>query len=335
MEKYLGKTLILDGSYFCHRALHTPALQELRTSTGLASGGVFGFFRMFQSEIKRFPGYFPIVCWDKGLSKRRTELYEDYKANRQRQEADALVAAGLAEPDIEGKNYIEEYHRQRNDIIQILKTFGVPSLLIPGWEGDDLMYLISKVTDDAVLISDDKDMIQLVSPTLKIRRAMRDELITWEDSDPCYRHPHYTIAKAICGDVSDNIPQVAKGVGSVAAEKLADIMDKGNNLDEFKDYLHDFVENDTCSLVNKANKVLKNWNQFSINYQLTDLRLVEAPPGFENLLKTLITGVIGNSNLMMAYTMLGKYEMTTIFPDQINAMLALSVGQVLKKEGIE
>lgn len=331
MEKYLGKVLIIDGSYMCHRALHTPAMQELKTSTGIPSGGVFGFFRMFQSEIKKWSGYYPIVCWDKGLSKRRTDLYEDYKANRQRKEADALIAAGLMPPDDEGRKYIEEYHRQRNDIIQILKAMGVPSLLIPGWEGDDLMYLISKVTDDAVLISDDKDMIQLVSPTLKIRRAMRDELITWEDSDPSYRHPHYTIAKAICGDASDNIPQVAKGVGGTSAEKLASAMESGTNLDEFKELLIKFAEESTGAIVKKANAVLENWNQFSINYQLTDLRLVEPPAGFEDILKNLITGVIGHSNILLSYSMIGRYEMTTIFPDQINAILAVSAGQVLKE----
>lgn len=88
MRKYLNKVLIIDGSYTLHRALHTPALQELVTTTGIKSGGVFGFLRMLQSEVKKFLGYFPIICWDKGLAKRRTELYPDYKANRKRMSAD-------------------------------------------------------------------------------------------------------------------------------------------------------------------------------------------------------------------------------------------------------
>ena len=67
------------------------------TSTGIKSGGVYGALRMLQAEMKKFSGYFPIVCFDRGLSKRRLELYPDYKCNISRQEADALIAAGLAE----------------------------------------------------------------------------------------------------------------------------------------------------------------------------------------------------------------------------------------------
>ena len=114
MKKYLNKVMIVDGSYMLHRALHTPALQELRTSTGMKSGGVFGTLRILQAEIKKFPGYFPIFCFDKGLAERRTQLYPDYKANRERKVADQLLATGV---DLEEDDYLEEYHRQRADLI--------------------------------------------------------------------------------------------------------------------------------------------------------------------------------------------------------------------------
>lgn len=329
MKKYLNKVLIVDGSYMLHRALHTPALQELRTTTGMKTGGVFGTLRILQAEIKKNPGYFPIFCFDKGLAERRTTLFPDYKANRQRHSADALLAAGEAG---EVDDYLEEYHRQRADLIQILKALGIPSLLIPGWEGDDLQYLLSKVTDDGIVLSDDKDMIQLVSPEIKVRRAMKDETITWDGSDPYYHHPHYTIVKSICGDPSDNIPQVAAGLAWKGADKIASIIDGLESFSDYKPALEEFIEeNPKGATTTKIKNLLKNWDQFVINYNLTDLRLVESPEGFEAMLKDLITGVVGRPNLMKAYKLIGAYEMNSIFPDQIIFSLSAASSQLLKR----
>lgn len=329
MKKYLNKVLIVDGSYMLHRALHTPALQELKTSKGVKSGGVFGTLRILQAEIKKCPGYFPIFCFDKGLSERRTTLYPDYKANRKRQSADSLIASGV---EGEVDDYLEEYHRQRSDLIQILKSLGIPSLLIPGWEGDDLQYLLSKVTDDGIVLSDDKDMIQLVSPEIKIRRAMQNETISWDESDPYYHHPHYTIVKSICGDGSDNIPQVASGLGWKGADKVASLIDSLESFSEYKPALEKYVENNPKgSLTSKVKKLLDNWDQFVVNYNLTDLRLVVPPEGFESMLKDLVTGVVGHSNLMKAYQLIGQYEMSSIFPDQIIFALSAASSQLLKK----
>lgn len=327
MKKYLNKVLIIDGSYCLHRALHTPGLQELCTSTGIKSGGVFGVLRILQSEIKRFPGYFPIFCWDKGLSDRRTALYPDYKHQREREEADSLIAAGLSDPD----EYLLEYRRQRADVIAILKSLGIPSLLLPGWEGDDLMWILSESCKDGVILSDDKDMIQLVSPSIKIRRAMKDEVIDWDISDEYYHHPRFTIRKSIVGDGSDNIPQVAAGVGDKTADTIADLI-KDVSYDEYKNKLTEVSNDCKPSLKKKIDKVLENWSQFEINYQLTDLRLVEPPVGLEQMIKDLITITVGHSNIMRAYQLIGVYEMNSIYPDQILGMIAASSLQVLIKE---
>lgn len=77
--------------------------------------------------------------------------------------------------------------------------------------------------------------------------------------------------------------------------------------------------------------LLDNWDQFVVNYNLIDLRLVESPPGFERMIKDLITSVVGHSNIMNAYRLLGMYEMNTIYPDQIIGTLAASAAQLIKK----
>lgn len=326
MEKYLNKIMIIDGSYVLHRSLKTPGLQELETESGMKTGGVFGALRILQSEIRKFPGYFPIFCFDKGLSKRRTELYPDYKANRKRQAADSLIAAGV---EGEQDNYLEEYRRQRADLIEILKSLGIPSLLITGWEGDDLQYLLTKVCEEGVLVSDDKDMIQLVSPTIKIRRSMVDQLIEWETCDSYYHHPRFTIRKSIVGDPSDNIPKCAPGVGDKGADQIAQLIEN-ESFEEYKETLERYCEESPKGLGKKVSKLLDNWDQFLVNYQLIDLHQVEAPAGFETMIKDLITPVIGHSNIMQAYQLIGRYEMRTIYPDQIIGAIAPSSVQVLK-----
>lgn len=330
MEKYLNKVLIVDGSYMLHRALHAPALDKLVTSTGVKSGGVFGFLRILQAEIKKCSGYFPIVCWDKGLSERRLQLYPNYKHNLDRQEADALIASGVAG---EEDDYLYEYHRQRSDLILILKSLGIPSIIIPGYEGDDLQYLISNATDDGIILTDDRDLIQLVSPTIKIRRPMKDEWITWEDSDPYYRHPRFTIMKSITGDGSDNIPQVAAGLGSKGADAIACLWDSSDTMESFKEKVRTTITDMSRPkrMRDNCQKLIDNWTQFEINYGLINLRLVVPEPGLEFMIKDLISGVVGKSNLMSAYKLIGAYEMETIFPDQIIFSLSVASNNLFKK----
>lgn len=311
--KYFNKLLIVDGSYVLHRSLKTPALAELTTKSGMKTGGVFGALRIIQSELKKFPDYFPIFCFDAGLSSRRTTLYPNYKSNRKRQEADRLVAVGEAVEE----DYLAEYRRQRSDLIEILKSLGIPSLLISGWEGDDLQYILTNMCNECVVISDDKDMIQLVSPTTKIRRAMRDELIEWDENDTFYHHPRFTIRKSIIGDQSDGIPKCGPGLGDKTADKIALILENVDVIN-YKSTLKKYCEdNPKDSIVKKINVLLENWNQFNINYQLINLRLVETPPGFENLIKDRIISQAGKANVLTAYAGLGKYELNTIFPDSI------------------
>lgn len=331
MEKYLNKIMIVDGSYILHRSLKTPDLAELMTTTGIMSGGVFGFLQILQAEMKKFPAYFPIVCWDKGLSKRRTTLYSDYKANRKRLEADDLLAKGLqAEQD----NYLIEYRKQRNDLIEILKAFGIPSLLISGWEGDDLQYLISRVCNEGLILSDDRDMIQLLSPTIKVRRSLRKELLEYGTVEDELKYPQFLIAKSITGDKSDNIPKVAQGVGDKAADQIANYIGDIENLRKQKIKLEELTNDETQknAIKTKAQKILDNWEQYKINYQLINLKFVEFPVGFEEMIKQLILSTINKSNILKAYSLIGKYEMSTIYPDQIINLIANSSINALIKE---
>lgn len=313
----LNKILICDGSYLLQRALHTPGLSELSNTKGEKTGGIFGFLKVFQAEMKHFPEYYPVVSWDGGLSPRRTAIYSDYKANRRRLSADMLLSHGISISD----EYLEEYHRQRSILIQLLGSIGITSLLLPKWEGDDLQYLLTLICNQSVIVSDDKDMIQLVAPNVQVRRPMRKELIKWDSNDDYNCHPRFTIRKAIIGDESDNIPQVSKGIGEKTADKIALLL-VNTDYNEYKNRLNAYIETHNDSLVPRIQSILDNWNQFLINYQLIDLRLVEIPNGFEKMIQDAIILTAKKIDVFKAYHLLSENGIDTVYPDQVVHLIA-------------
>ena len=214
----LNKVLIVDGSYLLHRALHIEHLYNLCTSEGISTGGVFQFLRSLNSEVRKFSDYYPVVCWDAGLSERRLKVYPNYKHHEDRITSEAELRAIGQEPEVD--EYIQRYRDNRQLVIGILNDLGVPSLRFNGWEGDDLLYIVSRMSDDGIVLTDDRDLIQLLSPTTRISRPMADEILEYnkyqsENNDPDMKK--FVIIKSIVGDGSDNIPKCAAGVGGKTA----------------------------------------------------------------------------------------------------------------------
>lgn len=265
----LDKVLIVDGSYLIHRALHVTDLFNLTNSRGEGTGGVFQFFRSLNAELRRNPGYFPIVCWDNGLADRRVEVYPNYKHKAERlMEAAELRKLG-AEPDED--EYLVQYRAQREKVMELLRLLGIPSLAFRHWEGDDLMYILARCLTDTVVLTDDKDLIQLLSPTTRVSRPMAREVLDYdtyqaENDDPGMRR--FVLSKCIVGDRSDNIPSCAKGVGPKTADKIARMML------ESPDNWREAVESSGDSRVRLfAND--EAYGQFEVNRQLIDLSLVD------------------------------------------------------------
>lgn len=211
MDKILNKILIIDGSYLLHRQLHLPNMFELRNSKGERSGGVFGFIRSLNKEITNCPSYFPVVTFDKGLSQRRISVDKYYKHADERDNAPKLITKEEIDND-----YITQYRKQRTKLAEILPYFGIPVLMYDGWEGDDLIYILSQMSTNSIILTDDRDMLQLLSESCDIKRPMANEhwkLEKFLGSTNYIDTFDFVIYKAIIGDDSDNIPSACKGVG--------------------------------------------------------------------------------------------------------------------------
>ena len=282
MEILYNKLLLIDGSHALHRNIAQPNLWEMRNIEGTRTGGIYGTLNTLLKETSNY-NYFPIVIFDGHLSPRRLAIYDNYKRYKDKQLLlEGVVNEEPTELELLQNEQRQEYNRQREILKEILVTLGIPVLHLEDWEGDDLIYILTQITKDSIIVSDDKDMLQMICDTderrCRVRRGMRDEF--WDINslkDMGIDQGEYIACKAICGDPSDNIPSACYGVGEKTAlglykiyqhsrtvttgfpqdEKTLADMCKSLNISKRKAYL-DFDE-----------------NQFLTNMLLMDLSLVQ------------------------------------------------------------
>jgi len=198
------KTLyLIDGTAFIHRAYH--AIRALSNSKGLPTNAVFGFARMILKLIEdRSPEYAAMLFDAKGPTFRH-QRYKEYKANRPPMPAEMAVQIP----------YIKEITRGLN----------LPVLEMPGYEADDLIGTLARQAETAgffvVLITGDKDFVQLVTDKIIIWDPMKERIVDKDAVRESYGvEPLQMIdVMGLSGDSADNIPGVP-GIGPKTAKDL-------------------------------------------------------------------------------------------------------------------
>lgn len=200
----MSKLLLIDGNALMHRAYH--ALPPFKTSKGIPTNMVFGFFSVLHKSVVDFQPSHLLVCFDTPARTFRNDLYEKYQAQRPKVDDDFIQQIPLIKEAVQASN-----------IVQIEKD---------GFEADDLIGTISNLFHDQVLIlTGDKDIMQLVndhiivvSPQIGFSKShlynkeeVWNKLKVFPSQIPDY--------KALAGDPSDNYPG-AKGIGPITAQKL-------------------------------------------------------------------------------------------------------------------
>src|SRR5258707_8555582 len=189
---------------FVFRAFHQPQTQGFQRQDGLPTGCVLVFHNMLRKLItEQKPAYFAAI-YESGRTF-RDDLFEDYKANR------------APTPD--------DLVRQFPYIRQLLEALRIPVIEQPGFEADDVMapLALAAVREgiEAVIVSGDKDMRQLVRPGLTIFDPMKnliyDEAKVLEVNG--VRPDQIVDMMALVGDAVDNIPG-APGIGAKGARDL-------------------------------------------------------------------------------------------------------------------
>jgi len=240
----MKKTLLaVDGNSLMHRAFY--ALPILTNKAGEYTNAVFGFFSMLINALGSLTPDYLAVAFDMKGKTFRHEAFSEYKGTR--------------------KETPEELIPQFDTLKRALKDIGIAVLQKEGYEADDILGVLSRICAengmDSVLLTGDKDALQLVSDSCRVmltRKGVSElDIYDMEKLDEVYHlSPKQIIdLKGFMGDKSDNIPGVP-GVGEKTALGLLysfhDMDGVYAHLDEVKGKLKDkLAENKELALLSR------------------------------------------------------------------------------------
>jgi DNA polymerase I len=209
MAEAAPKLYLVDAMSNIHRAYH--AIQRLSTTAGRPTNAIYGFVTMLRKMLREHSPDYLAVAWDGPEKTVRHEAYAEYKANR------PTMADDLA--------------TQLPAIRSILQAYRIPVLELPGYEADDVIGTLSKKASamgfDVVIVTADKDMLQLVGPRVRVFHTGREKFLDEAGVREFFGVAPGQVADvlALMGDSVDNIPGVPR-VGEVTAKKwIADYGD--------------------------------------------------------------------------------------------------------------
>ena len=221
------KLILIDGNNLMFRSYYATAYSGnmMKNSKGMPTNALFGFVSMINKIINEENPKYIAVAFDIGKNFRKKQ-YDFYKEGRQQTPDELKIQMPIAR--------------------KILDAMNIKHFELEPYEADDIIGTIVKMTEEdkdfaSVIVSSDKDLLQLISEETEIKLLKQTGFIRYDYKtfvDDYKIEPIRIIdLKALMGDSSDNIPGV-KGIGEKTALKL---------LQEYKslENLYDNVENVT------------------------------------------------------------------------------------------
>ncbi len=199
----MRRWVLIDVANCLYRAFFAP-FPPLRTADGVPTKAVYVFGNMLRKLLReQQPDAVAMVMDPPGGGFRR-ELYAEYKATRDAQPEELTQQIPLAR--------------------ELAAAWRIPLLEVPGYEADDVIAtLVERVPDDVevVIVSTDKDLMQLVGERVTLLDSMKDRRIGPAEVEERFGVPPAQLldVRALVGDSSDNIPGV-RGIGEKGAAEL-------------------------------------------------------------------------------------------------------------------
>lgn len=249
--------VVIDGSSLIHRAFY--ALPLLTNREGVFTNAVYGFTTMLFRVIEEQKPDYLTVCFDKSRVTFRTRQYEEYKSHRKKAPPELTPQFEFAKKIVEamGIKYFEVEDYEADDVI---------GTLVKNFEQHDI---------ESIVITGDKDVLQLVSPLTKVILTQKgiSQIKEYNESEVWERYGlSPSVLKdliGLMGDPSDNIPG-APGVGEKTAIKL---LEEYSNLDE----LYQNIDRIKGKI---KEKLKENKNQIFLSRELATIE-IEVPIGVE------------------------------------------------------
>ncbi len=209
--------ILVDGSGYIFRAFF--ALPQLNNSRGMPTNAVYGFIRMLVKLLKDARPSHVAVVFDAPGKTFRDDLFADYKANR-------------SETPNDLRSQIPYIHRA-------VDAMRIKKIVIDGYEADDVIGTLAaraaKQRIETVLVTADKDFMQLVGPHVTLWDTMRDRRITAREIKERFGvEPRALVdIQALTGDTIDNI----KGVPGIGEKTASALIQKFGSLDNLYQHL--------------------------------------------------------------------------------------------------
>ena len=205
MEKFM----MIDGNSIINRAFYGVPL--LTNAEGKYTNAVYGFLNILFKLLEEEKPEYLAVAFDLKAPTFRHKVFEQYKGTR--------------------KGMPQELLEQMPLLKQVLKAMGIPQYAMEGFEADDILGTLSKMAEEEglkpIVVSGDRDLLQLASHTLKVRipktKGGKTEIEDYFAEDVLQKYgvtpKQFIDVKALMGDASDNVPGVP-GIGEKTAVKI-------------------------------------------------------------------------------------------------------------------
>ncbi len=205
----MKKLLIIDSNSIINRAFY--GVRYLSAKDGTPTNAIFGFLKTLFKLIDETEPDYIAAAFDLKAPTFRHKMYSEYKAQR--------------------KPMPEDLAKQMPIAKEILTKMGVKILELEGYEADDIIGTISRLSEEegveCLIATGDKDDLQLASDKtrviLTVTKSGVNETIYYSDKEVFEKYgvtpSEFIDVKALMGDTSDNIPGVA-GIGEKTAMSL-------------------------------------------------------------------------------------------------------------------
>ena len=240
------KVCLIDGSGYIFRAFY--ALPPLNTQDGTPVNAVLGFMNMFMRLTAKIKCDYCLVLFDAKRQNYRNEIFADYKGTR--------------------KEIPEELIPQFPIIHQAVEVLNLNHLEMEGFEADDLIATYARKAleegDEVVVVSADKDLMQLIRPGVEFYDSMKDKFFTPEDVKEKFGvYPDRVVdVQALAGDATDNVP----GVPGIGLKTAAELVNQFGSLDEVLNHAGEIKQN------KRRETLLANIENAKISLQLVKLK---------------------------------------------------------------
>lgn len=284
----MKRILIIDHLNMVIRALMS---NPSKTPAGVPNGAVVGYLKILQKMVRITNPDRVFICHDgEGGSQKRKSMFKEYKQGRSPLTLNSNISAN-AEDELKNRIW------QETRLVEYLNQLPLIQLMVEGVEADDLIGFLCKDpkfhTYQKVIVSNDKDFIQLCDERTILYRPVKDQILNIKTVLEEYNiHPtNFVLARAICGDVSDNLPGV-RGAGLPTVAKRFPLLRESREL-ELDDILKTCREKYHDQKIYKA--VVQEQKKIKLNHKVMQLqyRLIPA-----DVKKSILRGMKGEECIL-------------------------------------